>query len=75
MSEPPDSCTLTLIELEATEPVALISCRKYLPEASADIVAAFYAYLDRAIRQCQTTADPRKSELVHLKTLYRERTT
>jgi hypothetical protein len=31
-----DSCCLTLIELEAIESVALISCRKFLPESEVD---------------------------------------
>lgn len=69
VGDPPDHCSLTLIELESTEPVALESCRKYLPEKSADIAAAFNAYLDRVIRQCQSTADPRESEFAHLRAL------
>ena len=51
--------SVTLIELEASEIVALASCRKYLPESSADIVQRFVAYLDSVMAQCQATADPR----------------
>jgi hypothetical protein len=69
LEEPPDRCTLTLIELEATESVALISCRKYLPENSANILAAFTEYLDRVICQCRTSADPREPEFVRLKAI------
>lgn len=69
IDDPPVRCTLTLIELEATESVALISCRKYLPEDSADIVAAFVDYLDRVVRQCRSTADPREAAIIRLKEL------
>ena len=62
-------CSLTLIELEATESVALVSCRKYLPENSSDIVAAFMNYLDRVIRQCRSTADTREAAIAHLREL------
>src|SRR5262245_39404254 len=58
--ETSDRYSLTLIELEATESVALISCRKYLPEKSVDILAAFDDYLSRVIRQCRSTADARE---------------
>ena len=64
VAEPPRRCSLTLIELEATESVALISSRRYLPENSAEILAAFMAYLGRVIRQCRSTADARGSEFV-----------
>src|SRR5437899_9390134 len=67
VEEPPERCSLTLIELEATESVALISCRKYLPEDSTGIFSAFNDYLDRVVRQCRSTADPRESEFVRLK--------
>lgn len=60
-------CLLTLIELEATDSVALISCRKYLPESSELILDGFGDYIDRVIRQCRSTADPRHSEFVKLK--------
>lgn len=69
VEEPPDTCSLTLIELEATEPAALISCRKYLPENSAAILAAFDDYLDRVIRQCRISADPREPDFLRLKTI------
>jgi hypothetical protein len=72
IEEPPDRCSLTLIELEATESVALISCRKYLPENSTDILHAFTDYLDRLIRQCRSSADPRESEFARLKGLLSE---
>lgn len=67
VEEPPDRCCLTLIELEATESAALISCRKYLPEDSAVILRAFNEYLDRVIRQCHSTADSRETQFSHLK--------
>jgi hypothetical protein len=67
VEEPPDRASLTLIELEATESVALISCRKYLPENSVNILSAFGEYLDRVIRQCRTSADPREREFATLK--------
>jgi hypothetical protein len=67
VEDPPDRCCLTLIELEATEPVALISCRKYLPEDSSAIPSAFSDYLDRVIRQCHSTADAREIEFSRLK--------
>jgi hypothetical protein len=60
---------LTPIELEATESVAMISCRKYLPEESTRILGAFSDYLDRVIRQCRSTADLRESEFARLKVL------
>ena len=62
---------LTLIELEATEPVAKVSCRKYLPESSIAIVEAFAAYLDRIVGHCRTTADLRLSRLLELRTALR----
>ena len=49
---------LTLIELDATESIVRISCRKYLPENSTEIVRSFSNYLDRVIAQCQSTAHP-----------------
>lgn len=67
VADPPDHCSLTLIELEQTESVALESCRKYLPENSAAIFDAFNDYLDRVIRQCRSAADPRESEFVNLR--------
>jgi hypothetical protein len=67
VSDPPGDCSLTLIELEQTESVALVSCRKYLPENSVAVFDAFNDYLDRVIRQCRSAADPRESEFVNLK--------
>lgn len=67
VEDPPDRCSLTLIELEATESVALISCRKYLPENSSDILEAFHNYLNRVIRQCRSKADPREGDFARLK--------
>jgi hypothetical protein len=70
--EPPESCSLALIELEATESAALISCKKYLPENSASILSAFNEYLDRVIRECRSSADPREGELANLKSVLSE---
>jgi hypothetical protein len=61
--------TLTLIELDAIESIVRISCRKYLPENSTDIVRAFSKYLDRVIAQCKSTAHPHEDEFVRLKTM------
>lgn len=61
------SCILTLIELESTSGVAMVSCRKYLPENSLDIIRTFSSYLDRVIRKCRSSADLRESEFVKLK--------
>jgi len=69
VEEPPDQCSLTLIELEAIDYVAWVSCRKYLPESSAYILSAFSDYLERVIRQCRSTADPRESEFANLKSV------
>jgi len=51
--------SFTLIELEASEITARVSCRKYLPESSTDVVQRFVTYLDSVITQCHATADPR----------------
>ena len=69
VSDSPLRFSLTLIELEATRSVALISCRKYLPENSREIVAAFSSYLDRVIRQCKSNAHPHESDFIQLKNL------
>jgi hypothetical protein len=61
------SMSLTLIELEATEGVARASCRKYLPESSAQIFESFVQYLDTILEQCRVTADPRLEAFQHLK--------
>jgi hypothetical protein len=74
LDETPSSCRLTLIELEASEPAAIISCRKYLPEKSQTIIQAFLEYLDRLIRLCRSSADPREAEFAKLKeTLHQHR--
>jgi hypothetical protein len=59
VGEDPPCFTVTLIELEAVEITARVSCRKYLPESSTDIIQKLAAYLDIVRRQCQATADPR----------------
>jgi hypothetical protein len=53
------NCSLTLIELEATETVARASSRKYLAESSSSIIHVFIEYLDSVLSQCRNTADPR----------------
>jgi len=58
--------SLRLIELEATEPNALISCRKYLPESSESILSEFKDYLQRVIRECRSRADSREHEFEKL---------
>ncbi|HSY52952.1 MAG TPA: hypothetical protein VK785_00815 [Opitutaceae bacterium] len=65
-------CSLTLIELEATESEALRSCRKFLPENSTAIVGALVNYLGRVIRQCQQTADRRANDFRRLRALLSE---
>jgi hypothetical protein len=60
---------ITIIELEATGIAARASCRKYLPEASAEVVRAFLGYLDVVISHCQSTSDPRLKEFQELKKL------
>src|SRR6266571_5731344 len=69
LEEPPNTCTLKLIELEATESEALVSCRKYLPENSGNILSAFGDYLDRVVRQCRASADPREPEFASLRAM------
>lgn len=64
------TCHLTLIELEATEIPARASCRKYLPESSAEVVRVFRDYLDTVISQCRSTADPRIEALDQLRMLF-----
>jgi hypothetical protein len=59
--------TITLIELEASEINAFISCRKYLPEPSTDIVRQFFAYLEAVMIQCKATADPRLDDIRSLR--------
>lgn len=59
-------CSLSIYELESTETVALVSARKYLPESSQDILESFRQYLDRVLRRCRSTADPRTGEIQQL---------
>jgi hypothetical protein len=56
-----------LIELEATEVPARAACRKYLPEASSEVVRTFREYLDTVISLCRSTADPRLEAFGELK--------
>lgn len=67
MSHASGELVITLVELEATASVALISCRKYLPENSGQILKVFADYLDRVIKLCRSTADSRLSELAKLR--------
>jgi hypothetical protein len=50
---------ITIIELESTESVALVSARKYLPESSKDVLSIFRKYLGRVLQRCRLNADPR----------------
>src|SRR6267143_6582861 len=50
-------CTLAIIELEANASAARISARKYLPERSESVLAAFVAYLNGACDDCRRRAD------------------
>ena len=59
--------TITLIELEALEISALVSCRKYLPEPSTEILHQFVAYLETVMSQCKATADPRLDDIRSLR--------
>lgn len=63
----PTTCSLVIIELEAAEPTALRSSRKYLHEKSADICTEFRHYLSRVIKDCDSRADPREQEIGLLK--------
>ncbi|MHB8755004.1 MAG: hypothetical protein ACYC92_08620 [Candidatus Acidiferrales bacterium] len=60
-------CSLTLIELEDTKSEARKSCRKYLPESSIEIVKNLAGYLDRVLRSCRSTNDPREQRINRLK--------
>ncbi|MGA3333850.1 MAG: hypothetical protein ABSC62_06760 [Terracidiphilus sp.] len=62
-------CSLTLIELEPAEPMALRSSRKYLHESSISICGTFIQYLDRVIEDCDSRADPRESRIATLRDL------
>ena len=59
--------SLVLIELEATEPTALRSSRKYLNESSTEICGEFVRYLGRVIKDCDAKADPREEKITLLK--------
>lgn len=59
-------CSLVLIELEATEPTALRSSRKYLHENSNGICDEFRQYLNRVIKDCDSRADPREAKIALL---------
>jgi len=63
----PPQCSLVLIELEPSEPMALRSSRKYLHENSVDICAGFIQYLDRVIEDCDSRADPRETKIAFLR--------
>ena len=59
-------CSLVLIELEAAEPTALRSSRKYLHENSIKICSEFMLYLNRVIKDCESRADPREPKIALL---------
>jgi hypothetical protein len=60
-------CSLTLIELEPTESMALRSSRKYLHEKSIGICGAFMQYLHRVIEDCDSRADAREIKIALLR--------
>lgn len=57
------TCSITLIELEASENRALAGARKYLAESSERISSVFRQYLQRVLDRCRSTADPRAAEI------------
>lgn len=57
------TCSMTLVELEATENRALVGARKYLAESSESVSTAFRQYLQRVLERCRSTADPRTAEI------------
>jgi hypothetical protein len=59
----PPTCSLILIELETAGPTALKSSRKYLHENSTNICSEFKRYLNRVIKKCDSTADPREPKI------------
>ncbi len=67
MGESPLRCSLVLIELESAGPTALRSSRKYLHENSIDIRDEFTRYLNRVIKECDSTADPRETKITLLR--------
>ena len=74
VEDPGDKCCLTLVELESTEPAALASCRKYLPENSTTLVSRFSEYLYRVVLNYHSNADPREREFAKLKSILSEAT-
>jgi len=62
----PARCIVTLIELEAKKSDVWMSARKYLPEEPEEVLETFRDYLKRVIRECRTTADPRRPALCEL---------
>ncbi len=62
-----EDITLTLIELEQDKIETSKSCRKYLPENSAEIICRFHEYLGRVIGECRF--HPYKDEFIRLKTI------
>jgi hypothetical protein len=67
MGESPLECSLVLIELESAGSMALKSSRKYLQEKSKDICIEFMRYLNRVIKECDCTADPRETKITLLR--------
>lgn len=61
------TCTVTLIELEATENAAVVGARKYLPEPSEAIRSALFNYLERVLARCRSSADPRVADFQSLR--------
>lgn len=57
------TCSITLVELEATENRALVGARKYLAESSESVSSAFRQYLQRVLERCRSMADPRAAEI------------
>jgi hypothetical protein len=53
---------ITLVELEASEPAARVSCRKYLPESSTSVLESLAGYVAAVVKQCRGTADPRLTD-------------
>jgi hypothetical protein len=66
LDEESHTYSVTIIELESTVNVALISARKYLPESSQEILTTFREYLRRVLQRCRSTADPRGDDIQEL---------
>jgi hypothetical protein len=64
---PAQRCSLALIELEPTGPMAVTKSRKYSHESSTRIFREFMKYLDSVIKDCNSRADPRESKIVFLR--------